>query len=447
MQFESLPLFAVFAISCAYFRWLLGSWLTPPAFCALYWTVVIGLNLFFPEYQLLTGGLVYILAVMWAFVIGHAVTGHIAPMGDGSLRRQFHVGTAISSKIFRIGLVIQISTSLFYVTILRTAGVVNIDNISILVQFLLVGHYIGPLAAGLLLGCRALGRVDRWLSVLVLVPGLVISVIYTGRTAFFGPLILFLTSYVAGSVVIAPRQTALFSVRRAVFVVGLFFASSLYGTAIYVLRVARGDTEFATLGEKFTEFAMSFNAESWSNSYEKIRSHLYGQPSSFCFMFRDFFIQPTFQPVYGRFMFEGPARLLWGAERVTHENYVTSDNVETNVYTIFASPIEDFGVWGSAVWWLGLGLFSGYVYRLTQAGSIAGAACVAILLTNLEIGSSFQFRYNSVTCAYIMVVVIGWLIDRQHSFKRMPVAPPVVIPPDRHEPLPQAPLFPTERRT
>ena len=50
MLAEALLIFPLFVVSCAIFRGMFGSWLTAPAFCALYWTIFIGLNLCFPEY-------------------------------------------------------------------------------------------------------------------------------------------------------------------------------------------------------------------------------------------------------------------------------------------------------------------------------------------------------------------------------------------------------------
>jgi hypothetical protein len=413
IQYGAVPYVIAWLGLAGILRKFLGSWLTPPAYCALYWGILATVNLFFPDYPMGEAGLLYILEVLSLFGLGHLLSSK-ASVHENTIKSGLAHPRERRFPAIRITLVTCAIASATYTMLIAKSPEIDIANPPLYLQLLLTLQFFGPMLGGVAVGLNALDKKDKWYAALTLVGSFMLSVGFGGRTAFIGPLLLLTTAYLAGTICLRPHQTPLISLKRLAYVSVAVAALSVYATAVYTIRGALSHNSVRTVLEVPNLAQVLTDPDKFSRSFDNVGGQLEGQVGMFTQVFVQFWRDPAFTPNWGRYSLMGPIKLL-GLREAENNPVYYGPNVAQNVYTIFPPALQDFGVTGSFVYWLFLGLISGYFWERARRGWASGCMVVLFILMNLQIGTTFMLRYNSVILAYLYCLIYAGYSDSQRS--------------------------------
>lgn len=418
-------IFGLMVLNALLMRRVMQSWLAPPAFCAIYWCAYTLLNLATPMYPIDPLGLAYIGLVMAVFGFGHLLGERILPGNEPTRGQVAKIEMPPLNYIMAfcavLGLLFPILAQLLRIELAGGSDSETPRYFSLFVSC----HFLGPLIAGIGWALTDSRKCNRVIAMSTLSGPLLTSILYTGRTAFLGPLILLITSYLAGMLAKSAGKVKLVTVKAAVYMVAGFLLLSLFGKVIYAMRIGREFTYDTTFAATLGGFVESINPENMAASSARIDGHIYGQVYAFSEMFRSYYLSSEFVPSNGMFMFAGPLLLL-DIPRPPLPDFKDADTgFYGNVYTIFPAPLQDFGVWGSLVCWLLLGIISGVAFVAAKRGSVRGMGIVLLILMNLQMSSCFIFRYNGVILFYVLAFVFCAWCDKwsRHAIRGLAGTP------------------------
>jgi oligosaccharide repeat unit polymerase len=256
-------------------------------------------------------------------------------------------------------------------------------------RVLTTATYLGPMLSGLMIGMRTTGWA-RWLSLAVLVPSVIITVILTTRSSLLIPLALGASSYLATSV--AAGRPPYLTVRRAALLAGLLVVVAGAFTLIQMARYAGWSS-----GRPVAVIQLT-----WLDTFPYL--------GVFSAWFQSNALSINLHPTLGQYTFAGVFDLLHIHSRVAglYTDQVVINGTNYNIFTAFRGVIQDFTVPG-ALLFLGLvGFGAELAYRRVQSGDLLSvgflAAFYAATFWSFVVNI---FIYNSIVAAFL--VLVGYL--------------------------------------
>jgi oligosaccharide repeat unit polymerase len=250
--------------------------------------------------------------------------------------------------------------------------------------------YLGAMLSGLMIGVRKSGSA-RWLSLIVFVPSVLVTVILTTKSSILLPIALGASSYLATS--IAAGNPPTFTVKRAAWVAGLVAVIAIGFVLIQMARYAgwaRGSPGAVIQLLWLNVFPYLGVFSSWLQANG---------------------LSTNLHPTLGSYTFAGVFELLHIHSRVAglYTDQVQINGAGYNIYTAFRGLIEDFTIPGALVF-LGLvGYGAQLAYRRVRSGDVRFvgvlAAFYAATLWSFVVD---VFIYNTIVLAFL--VLIGYLV-------------------------------------
>jgi oligosaccharide repeat unit polymerase len=136
----------------------------------------------------------------------------------------------------------------------------------------------------------------------------------------------------------------------------------------------------------------------WYGFRHGVLSH----PYSFSYYLRHAFDRAP-SPHYGMLIFGGPMELLGFHTRTPFENFDVDRNVESNVYSCFMPPIEDFGLWGGMLSFFVAGFLAGWAYLRVAQGRVLLIPILTMFYPHVLVIGGYFFSYNSMIMAHLIV--------------------------------------------
>jgi oligosaccharide repeat unit polymerase len=265
-------------------------------------------------------------------------------------------------------------------------------------RVLTAGMYLGAMLSGLMIGARKTGSA-RWLSLVVLVPSVLVTVILTTKSSILLPIALGASAYLATS--IAAGNAPTFSLKRAAWLAGLVAVAAAAFVLIQMARYAGW--------ERGSPGAVAQSL--WLNVFPYL--------GVFSAWLQVNGLSTTLHPTLGAYTFAGVFELLHIHSRVAglYTEQVTINGAGYNIYTAFRGLVEDFTIPGALVF-LGLvGYGAELAYRRVRSGDLkfAGvlAAFYAATLWSFVVD---VFVYNTIVLAFL--VLIGYLVVAARPFMK-----------------------------
>jgi oligosaccharide repeat unit polymerase len=391
-----------------------ASWFAPGPFFLLVWTVQFVLAFVVPEYHVWSPTLWWMLLTCFAFVIGSLVGQALGakssapPHGDSSSSPVLTFPAPTATLIICSGM------SLAYVFVAQALKVdlrMNEAPVPLWAQTFLVFHYTGPILGGMLFAGGALKGNRRWMALLPFVGPATLAIIYAGRTALGAPVLFWFAGFVAVSTLRIHGRVPLFSPKAMLIAGAVAAILIIIGVGIQHLRnVKEQSADLFDLTASYDKASI----EGVSDEWPRFRFAVFGNVYSFSHYFERVWDYPA-ELQWGAVWFMGPLKLFNIAPRHTYEGFYVEWGIVSNVYTMFRGPIEDFGLAGSLLWWLALGILVGRAYASVFAGNIRWAWLLIWFYVDTAIIGGFFFRYNTIIVAHTLVAVYQRLMGVQWS--------------------------------
>lgn len=347
----------------AFARRTQGSWFAPGAFFALVWAIQVLLSFVFPEFTGWSGSIWWIVFTALVLYLGSVAGGIFA----GTMTMRGREGEpALNSIVFRRSPETMIICSLggMGYTVLAQLGVFSLafgDWPPVVYQLLLPFHFAGPMLGGMIFASRSLQGSRAWLTILPLLPPAGLAILFGGRTAIVAPILFWLAGYFTIQILLTRGKVSLFTATHILGVTAIIFMFLLIGEGLYIFRTL--DLSGEETGAKLAAYQhhvlrWEFLLEEWP----RFRSAVYGNVYAFSIYFTQAWENPP-SSHWGSIIFAAPLNLLGlGGERYPFEVFEIEPGVFSNIYTMLRPPIDDFGLWGSLVWWLAIGVVQGWAY-------------------------------------------------------------------------------------
>lgn len=383
-------------------RLTLGSWYAPAAFFSAIWSVQVFLSFFVKDYPISSTAIWWIVLTCSMLLVGNAIGRAVAgkpPETDEDFA------------FWRPELVL-IATSVFggfYMLVIERGGIdIAVQNPPKLYQILLSFQFAGPFLGGMMFA----GKIRRRrLALLPLLPPAVLAMVYTGRTAILGPVVFWLGGYLAFRFLPSTGRAPQARPRVVVGGVLLLAAFTVLGVVLQMFR----DTYVAGLTprERIDTYVQVSSWDAFGESWDKfVRPSVLGQVYSFStFLAQAQLVEA--KPKLGAVIFAGPLDLVGRqGERYPFESFEIEEGILSNVFTMFSVPIADFGLIGSHVWWLIIGLVQGVAFQRVRRGGVLACVLLGWFYVDTALIGGFFFRYNSVILAYVLAA--GYLVVAKH---------------------------------
>src|SRR5262249_3465142 len=127
-------------------------------------------------------------------------------------------------------------------------------------------------------------------------------------------------------------------------------------------------------------------------------------------------------PKNGVLTFGGPLQLLGVYERTHFEDFQVDPGIQSNVYTLFRPPIDDFGFAGSFISFLVAGVLAGWAYRRISHGDIIFAPILTAFYPHVLVVGGYFFAYNTLVLCHVMVGMYLVFVLRKLRRKAEPAA-------------------------
>lgn len=394
------------------------TWYSPFSIFALLWTFIVGFSLFTaPEYFFSAPAIGFITICVFVFYTGGYIAGHLshnrvltdAPVsrpsnailtlhvylatfaGFLSLYFLLHDAGVVFTELFKRERLVEISKTF---TNSRYTG----ERLSPATMLCMMIAYSGCLTAGrqFVFSSRAKDKIK---SVMVLVPVLLFTVIYTARAVFVFALLLFVASLITHYVLIHRKRALLFSRTNLVFMLLAFVAVPL----IFIL------TQAVRMG------ITKFSPESLLSLLDHLKVWFSGNVSAFSYWYEQ---GDPDSPVFrGAHTFAGLNEWLGGKTRdagIYSRAYDLDGHFHfSNIYTLFRFMIDDFGKAGTLLGWFGLGMICRFFYQKILNGDFISAAILSGILTWLLFSFvTSVFAYNTVLFSWMIFVVITFISEK-----------------------------------
>ena len=271
-----------------------------------------------------------------------------------------------------------------------------------LARVLTTATYLGPMLSGLMIGLRRSGSA-RWLSLVVYVPSVLITIALTTKSSLLLPLAVGASAYIATSIAAGNPPTLTW--KRAAWLVGL------------VVVVAGG----------FVLVQMARYA-GWSSGrptavLQSLWLSVFPYLGVFAAWLQANGVSASFHPTFGQYTFAGAFDLLHIHTRVAGlytEQFVINGS-QYNIYTAFRGVVQDFTIPGALVF-LGLvGFGAELAYRRVRSGDLGFVGLLAAFYAATFWSFVVDvFIYNTIVLAF--VILIGYLaIAARRSTGKVPL--------------------------
>lgn len=384
------------------------SWLHPGAFFALAWFFLLVFSISGPlfgveQLPIWQGAIWWIVLTLVCVYIGGLIGTHAA----SPVRTPASLPASGRDLQYVLPLLVAAAVGGIVWPIAVPQLVVWGDHPPLYLQIFLGLHYLGPILGGLLYPAARAPR-HRLLSLATLLPGLFFGVLDTGRSKVVIQFSYWFTGYFT-MLIFANRSRPIALLSR-----GRTLAAGACVALFVVIGVLftpfRGVPRDLSVGEKLRQYRQVLDADTMLDSWEWMHSSIFGHPAMFSSYFELAWADP---PTLPRFPEQTAAGLYraFGYE-LPEPLYTVVGGEETNVFTIFKPPIEDFTMPGALLVFMGWGAVSGWAYRKVQLGLLWPGVLLAHYYANAtNIGGNF-LTYNSQTGAFVIVGLYLWYLER-----------------------------------
>jgi len=385
-----------------------GSWYAPAAFFAAFWCVFSGLPLVAGPIEVAPAGMLFVAAACAAVLLGAwivrervpATPSHAPPL-EPPLLGWFIAGCTLAG--FGVVAIIVYSVESdgdFPRLVSFNAIVETIHQLAVArnggtweepaaARVLTTATYLGPMLSGLMLALRTQGW-SRWLSFIVLLPSVLITVILTTKSSLLLPLALETSSYLAAS--IAGGRRPRLDLKGAALAAGVL---RLIVGAFFLIQMARYAGWASGRPEAVVE-------SMWVNTFPYL--------GVFSGWLASYGLWDSLHLTFGQYTFAGVFDLLHIHTRVAglYTEQVVINGSEYNIYTAFRGLVQDFTVPGALAFLVLVGFLAELTYKRARSGNLlyAGllAAFYAATLWSFVVDI---FIYNTIVLAFVLL--IGYL--------------------------------------
>lgn len=387
------------------------SWLAPGAFFTAIWTIHVMLSYFFTGHPVWSGTIWYIFTCCLILYAGSIIgydAGHISLNGMELKRKAnyivFHKPRAMLFICFMLAL------AQTFLSQLRGTVV----DPPLAMQLLLPFQYVGPALAGIFFSTGAIRKFRLFWALIPLVPAMMLSILFTGRTAMIAPVLFWISGYLSMQILNNKGRVSIFKIRWILAGILIILIFIIIGSGIYVLRIV--NIPSLGLSAKVALFADAFTWDAFMENIFRPRIALFGQVYSFSWYFVNAWDYPP-SPHWGSIIFAAPLDLLGlGGERYPFEPFEIVPGKVSNVFTMLRPPVDDFGLAGSLIWWFGIGVVSGWSYSRVVRGIIWPGIFLIWFYVDVFIGGGYFFRYNSIILAYLILFIYFHLSEKRIVF-------------------------------
>jgi hypothetical protein len=413
-----IPSIALFGFA-ALVRLRQGSVLAPAAFFSFTWTVHVALSFVVPYYRVWSGTVWWILLTCILLYVGTELGG---VLGSVALQRSEaeHGLRRIQFPWPIASLILCFVCGAAYNAIGQLSGLnLSVAKPPFYVQALLPFQFAGPMLGGLLFGGGVLRGRRAWFTVLPLLAPAILALLYTGRTTIAAPILSWVAGYFAMRIHVERGYDRILRTRQVFLGICLLGLLLFIGLGLqHVRRLRRPNSTAAEVVQTYLQDA------SWDgmiDEWERFRYFTFGQVYAFSWYFEQAWTSPP-EPLMGKMVLAGPIDFLGFEDRTI--SYVASFEAErgiwSNVFTMLRPPIDDFGLIGSLIWWMGIGTLQGWAHARVRRGFIGAIALVIWFYLDISLVGGFFLRYNSVIVAYLLMAC--YTIQAKRLTKRATVA-------------------------
>jgi oligosaccharide repeat unit polymerase len=388
-------------------RALMGTWLQPAAFFALWWCFAGILPLIFAPHEIVgTNAMFWLLAASIAISVGSVI-------GNGGFKTRRLAVTAsptdrelyLWGMLLTVSIVLGIGSSMGFaagaglsfrdfLNIEKLVIASNrayferyIDGVSVdppvFSRALLPFVYVAPLVGGVIFVLRS---PKKWklISLLSFLPGICVTMLQTTKAAVLWTIGLWLSGYFVARLRFG--KLAVFTKRHLLIAAGVGASLTLFLMAVSFARLATTDITMLNI------------------VVMKLFSAAFGHMTVFSQWLTEYASEP-FAPSLGAVTFAGPLEMLGYSHRMPglFDSLIELVAGETsNVFTGFRPLIEDFTIPG-ALAILGLmGFVGGAGFRMVAAGRWSGMPLlVAVYMTIFWTPITWFWIYNSLTATVL----------------------------------------------
>ena len=419
LLFPVLFLAALAAIA----RATLGSWLAPGAFFPLFWTglfvLCLGVNQYYPMWAPALWWINFSLLLFYLGSLGGKLRrkslsepqGERVPLDLPHLQRV----TVICSVV-----------GILYILFRERYAPDLLDKPPSWYQIFLGVLYAAPLFGGILFADQTSWRA-RAIALFSLLPAMFYAVASLGRSQLVLGIFFWAAAYWGTRTYRSHGKVRLLSFQMAALGVLFLIFAYVVGAVLGRLR----DVGQLPLDERLASYGDVLHQADLGRDLEAFRGSVFGHPYSFSYYLnRTIDFPPT--PRLGAYVFAGPLDLLGIVQRAPFENFTLDSGVESNVYTLFRPPIEDFGLLGSFVSFLVAGVIAGVSYSRIESGDIRWLPVMTMFYPHVMVVGGLFFVYNSFVLAYVLLAAYLIVLNRRRGHRTAWVAPRNSIHPAPH---------------
>lgn len=389
-----------------------GSWFFPGAFFPLIWILYMSISLISaPEFQPKILGTIIITLCAIIFSVG----ANIIPMqaNDGALESNINISIMYYSGVFismisalGIGMVVsmgfswyQLEQSLFNIYVLpnlfaseRYSEVLVIPTRIKMVMFLtypaaLISGFVYPFLNGL----------KKWTSFLPILITMIYGTLFAVRSGILLAIILTFAGMTCAKVYLRGNLQKWF---HKVSAAGAALGLLLFSTYI-LLQWLRGGPESIFIIDELIQGA---------------KAGILGSFSAFTIWFSNYdFLQHY---AFGVNTFAAPMEILGLTERASgfYTDFIPIGPSVTNIYSAFRGIITDFGIIGSFIFFIIMGLGSALAYKSSWNGNQFAVVPLSIFYAFTLFSPLISiFTFNSIIIAFIMFYGILFISKVQAS--------------------------------
>jgi oligosaccharide repeat unit polymerase len=385
-----------------------GSWYSPAAFFAAFWCVVGGLPLIAGQVSVLPAGMLFVVAACAAVLLGAWAAQRRAT--SAAVQRPLQEPPLLGWLIAACTLIGLAVVVLILYSVETRGGAPRLTSFHAIVdtihqlaiarnggtweepaaaRVLTSALYLGPMLSGLMIAARRTGSA-RWLSLVVFVPSVMVTVILTTKSSILLPMALGVSAYVATS--IAAGNPPRFTLKGAAWLAGLVV---LLAGAFVLIQMAR--------------------YAGWSQGrplavVQLLWADVFPYLGAFSIWFQGKALSASLHPTLGQYTFAGVFEVLHIHSRVAglYTDQVMVNGVGYNIYTAFRGLIEDFTIPGALLFLGAVGFGAELAYRRVRSGDLVYvgllAAFYAATLWSFVVD---VFIYNTIVLAFL--VLVGYL--------------------------------------
>ena len=375
-------------------RATLSSWLAPGAFFPLFWTglfvLSVGANDFYPLWAPALWWIDFSLLLFYLGGLAGKVWMRAAPEQPGGFR-SFQL-----PQLERVVIFCSVVGILY--TFFRERYAPDLmDSPPSWYQIFLGMLYAAPLFGGVLFADQT-SRRAKAISLFSLVPALFYALASLGRSQLVLGIFFWAASYWGTKIYRCNGRVRLLNPQMAMLALVFLVFAYVVGAILGRLR----DVGHLPFSERFASYGDVLEHAELGRDLENFRGSVFGHPYAFSYYLnRTIDFPPT--PRLGAYLFAGPLDLLGIRERTPFESFALDMGVQSNVYTLFRPPIEDFGLIGSFVSFLFAGLIAGFAYSSISGGDIRWLPILTMFYPHVMVVGGLFFAYNSFTLAHCLL--------------------------------------------